>query len=159
MPDSPKRLQILQAIQTRLQAITGAGYHYPVTVATNVTIDPTVNVLTAAVAPSDQPLYIVEPTPEGTRQFWPAMQLVNGFRGTITARKDVTDSDDPAAKATIWENLAADIETTMAVDVTLGGLVYDIRLLEPAPFIGVGSPIVVLVQPWEARLHRTYGAP
>lgn len=159
MPNASTRLQVLQAIQTRLQAISGASYHYPVTVAANVTIDPTVNVLTAGIAPGDLPLYVVEPTPEGTRQFWPAMQLVNGFRGTITARKDVTDSDDPAAKATIWENLAADIEVALSADVTLGGLVYDIRLLEPAPFIGVGSPIVVLVQPWEARLHRTYGAP
>lgn len=155
MADST-RLQILKALQTTLQGMTGTGYHYPVTVPEQVTIDP-VNVLTVPLI--DGPLYVIEPTPEGTRQFWPAMQLVNGFRGTITARFDVTDIADPQARATVWENLAADLETALAVDVTLDGLVYDLRLLEPAPFVGVGSPTVILVQPWEARLHRTYGSP
>lgn len=157
MADST-RLQILKAIQALLQGMTGAAYHYPTTVADMVTIDPTVNALTHTAVP-DQPLYIVEPTPEGTRTFWPAMQLVNEFRGTITVRKDISDVVDPLARATVWENLAADIEVALSADVTLGGLVYDVRLLEPAPFVGVGSPVVILVQPWEARLHRTYGAP
>lgn len=139
-----------------LQGIAGTDYHYPVVVSEQVTLDPT-NVLTATLV--DGPLYVIEPTPEGSRQFWPAMQLQNGFRGTITGRVDITDVTDPLARVTAWENLAADLEKALAVDVTLGGLVYDVRLLEPAPYIGVGSPIVMLVQPWEARVHRTYGAP
>jgi hypothetical protein len=149
-------LQVLKAMQAVAQGIVGTGYHFPLQTAEQVTIDP-VNVLTATMA--DGPLYVIEPTPEGTRQFWPAMQLQNAFRGTITGRMDVSDIVDPLARATTWEHLAADLEKAFAVDVTLGGLVYDLRLLEPQPFVGVGSPVVILVQPWEARVHRTYGAP
>lgn len=156
MADST-RLRILKAIQAGLQAIAGGAYHYPVAAATSVTIDPTVNVLTSV--PADLPLYIVEPTPDGDRRFDPAMQLVNKMRGTITGRMDMTDVTDPAGRATVWENMAADIELALSADVTLGGLVYDLRLMEPAPFVGVGSGVVILVQPWEARVHRTYGAP
>ena len=149
---------MLKAIQAALRAISGASYNYPVAAPASVSLDPTMNMLTATGV--DLPLYVVEPDPNGRRDFHPAMQVVDFFRGTITARMDAVESAvNPLARAIVWEGLASDIEKALAVDVTLGGLVYDIRLLTPQPLVAVGSEIVVLVQPFEARLHRTYGAP
>jgi hypothetical protein len=151
------RQRIIEAIQDALQAIDNSGaYHYPVNSPTQVSIDPTDNVLT--VNGADLPFYVVEPTPDGSRTFYPAMQLVSEFELNIHARKDSEDGD-PSSRVTTWENLAHDIEKALAVDVTLGGLVYDVRVGEPRPFVGVGSNIVVVVNPVTVRLHRTYGEP
>jgi hypothetical protein len=81
------------------------------------------------------------------------------FRVNIHARHDA-DATDANAKATVWENLAADLEKALGTpkDVTMGGLTYDTRLLVPLPFVGVGSNVVILVQPVEFRIHRPYGS-
>jgi hypothetical protein len=156
MADS-RRLAVLKAIKAVLEGISGAGYNYPVAAAQHVSTDPT-NLLVAA-APGNSPLYVVEPDPNGRRDFHPAMQVVEFVRGTITGRRDVGDVLDPNARAAAWEGMAADVEKALAADVTLGGLLYDLRLMPPQPFVGVGSPIVMVVVPFEARLHRTYGEP
>ena len=139
------------------QGITGAAYHFPVTNPKSVTLDPTFNVM---VAPGvDLPLYVIEPDPDSGREFYPAMQIRDVMTGTITGRMDVGDVIDPDARANAWEKMAADLEKAYAVDVTLAGLVYDLRLKTPAPFVGVGTDVVMVVVPWEARMHRTYGEP
>jgi hypothetical protein len=153
----PIRLRVLKAMQAVVRGMTTTAYHYPVTNPANVTLDPTFNLFLQAGL--DLPSFIVEPEPEGARNFFPSMQVQDFMRGTVTARMDVADTVDPAARATVWENLAADLEAAFAIDVTLGGLVYDVRLLTPQPFVGVGSGVVGLIQPWEARMHRTYGEP
>jgi hypothetical protein len=157
MPPDPKRLGVLKAMKAVAQGITGAAYHFPVTNPKSVTLDPTFNLM---VAPGiDLPLYVIEPDPDSTRDFYPAMQVRDVMTGTITGRKDVADVVDPDARANAWEKMAADLEKAFAVDVTLGGLVYDLRLKTPAPFVGVGTDVVMVVVPWEARMHRTYGEP
>lgn len=156
MPNKSVRQRIIEAVRDRLRLIAGAAYHYPLTHASQVSIDPTDNILTHNGA--DLPFYVVEPTPDGGREFFPAMQLVDQLDLNVHVRKDA-DEGDPAARMTVWENLAADIEVALTQDVTLGGLCYDVRLGTPRPFVGVGSGIVMLVQPVSVRLHRTYGEP
>ena len=151
-----RRLSILLALQTALRAILGASYHYPVTDPDNVSLDVTMNLMT--VSGADVPLYMIEPTPEGDKDFHPGMHMVERFRINIFARYDAAHAD-AGARAQVWEDLAADIERALTVDVTLGGLVYDTRVLVPQPFVGTGSPIVILVQPIEVRVHREYGVP
>lgn len=157
MPTASKRRRIIDAILAVLRGMTDESvYHYPVTTPEAVTADPAVNPLTEDNV--DLPFYKVEPTPEGRREFFPAMQLVENFRLNIMARYDA-DTSDPLSRMVVWENLAADLEVALAVDITLGGLAYDVRVLEPQPVIVVGSATVVLMQPIEVRYHRTYGVP
>lgn len=156
MADNPRRKQIIEALATRLRAITGAEYHYPVSHESQVTVDPTVNLMTSD--GYDLPLYQIEPTPDGTKEYYPADQMREFFELNIHSRYDAKDAD-AAARMTVWENLAHDIEKAVNVDYTFGGLVYDARLGVPRPFVGVGSNMVILIQPISMRLHRTYGAP
>lgn len=151
-----QRKQIIEALATRLRAISGAEYHYPVSHESQVSIDPTDNLLTAD--GYDLPMYLIEPTPDGQRTFYPADQLVEWFELNIHARYDAADAD-AAARMAVWENLAHDIEKAVTTDYTFGGLVYDARLGVPRPFVGVGSNIVILIQPVSMRFHRTYGTP
>jgi hypothetical protein len=157
-PAKSQRQRIIEALQDALQAIDGVSglYHYPVAHESQVSIDPTDNVLT--VNGADLPFYVIEPTPDGSREFFPAMQLKDEFELNVHARKDCEDGD-PVGRVTTWENLVADMEVALTQDVTLGGLVYDVRLGTPRPFVGVGSNIVIVVQPVTVRLHRTYGEP
>lgn len=155
--DKSKRLQILERLQTVLQGATDAAvYNYPVRHASAVTLDVTVNLTT--VNNVDLPFTVIEPTPEGTKTYHPGEHLVEIFRVNLHRRYDA-DAGDQATKATVWEHLAADLERALTADVTLSGLVYDTRLLTPQPFVGVGSNVVILVQPIEMRVHRGYGTP
>jgi hypothetical protein len=151
-----QRKLITEAIVTALRAITGAEYHYPVLNAACVDADPTVNLLT--VNGADLPRYVVECTPDGEREFFPAMQLRDFVQFNVHVRKDAASAEAHARMET-WENLGADIEKALTVDVTLGGLVYDVRVAQPRPFVGVGSAIVIVVNPVRVSLHRTYGEP
>ena len=74
------------------------------------------------------------------------------------ARYD-SDPMNPASRMSVAENLKADIERAITVDVTLGSLVTDARLLTAAEFIQVGAPPVILTQPIELRLYRAYRSP
>lgn len=152
MADS-NRLAVLKNIQTTLQGMTGGTYHYPLTVASQVIVDPTVNLLTAP--GSEQPIYLLEPTPSGVKEYWPGEQVTEEFIVTITGRKDA-DASDVAAKMTVWEHMAADIELALQADTTRGGHACDTRLGVPQPFVGVGSSIVLLVQPVRVTIYRAY---
>lgn len=157
MPGKSNRQLIVEAVQAALRNIAGAAYHYPLgDPASQVSVDPTENLLTRNGA--DLPFYVIEPTPDGSREFYPAMQLKSEFEINVQGRKDA-ETADQAAKLATWENMAADLEVALTQDVTLGGLCYDVRLGEPRPFVGVGSNIVILVQPVTIRVHREYGVP
>ena len=152
------RLRVLKAWQTRLGTLTTAGgYHYT-WAAANVSIDPTANLLTGVVA-GEGPYATVEPTDGGSRQYFPADEIKDVMRGTVTVRHDISDVLDPLARMTTVENLIADLEVAIAVDFSLGGLVIDTRLLQAQPIVGVGSSMVLVVQPWEVRYRRVYGVP
>jgi hypothetical protein len=150
------RLRILKAWATLLGTLTVAGgYHYTWA---DASIDPTTNLLTGVVA-GEGPFATVEPTPEGSRQYFPADEIKDVMRGTVTVRHDIGNVLDPLARITVVENLIADLERAIATDYSLGGLVIDTRLLVPQPLVAVGSSMVLVVQPWEVRYRRVYGVP
>lgn len=153
MADS-NRLAVLKHIQQTLQGMTGGGYHYPILDPKQVTLDPTVNLITGAGLP-DLPCYVVEPTPNGTKDYYPAEQLKEEMIVNILGRMDA-DPSDPLAKVTTWENMAADLELALEADTTRAGHACDTRLLVPQPFTGVGSNIVILVQPVRVTMYRKY---
>ena len=158
MATDPLRQRIIAAIVAAMRAnITGSDYHFPVLSSKQVTSDPTTNLLTWN--GYDLPMHVVEPTPDAVREFYPATQIRDEFNLNITSRMDVSDTADPDLRMQTWEKLAADVERALAQDVTLGGLVYDVRVMPPRPFVGIGSPIVIVACPVSVRYHRAYGEP
>jgi hypothetical protein len=156
-PSKSVRSLVLDNLQATLQGMTdGNLYHYPVASASQVSIDPTVNVLTRGFP--DLPFYVIEPTPEGDRQFFQSEQIKETFIVNITGRYD-GDAADPTSKKEIWENLAADLEVALEADMTRGGHACDTRCMTPQPFTGVGSNVVIIVQPVAMTIYRRYGVP
>lgn len=156
-PGKSTRQLILENLQATLQGMTDpAVYHYPVANAKQVTLDPTVNLLTQGFP--DLPFYVIEPTPDGNREFYQSEQIVDNFVVNITGRYD-GDSADPAAKMAIWENIAADLEVALEADMTRGGHACDTRCMTPQPFTGIGSNVVIVVQPVHLKIYRRYGVP
>lgn len=153
MPSNPNRLAVLLNLQTTLQGMTGVSYHFPV-VSTSVTLDPTINLLTGVGIP-DLPFYLIEPTPDGEKTYYPAEQLVEVMSVNILGRVDC-DPSDPLARVTTWEKMAADLELALEADTTRGGHACDTRLLTPQPFMGPGSNAVILVQPLRITIYRPY---
>lgn len=134
----------------------GGGYNYTV-VSSSVTLDPAKNLLTAPAG--DGPWYQIEPVPDGSIEYFPALQLVHEFRINITGRH-TADPSTPEGKVDVWESMIEDLEKVLAVDITRSGLVVDTRMAgEPRPFVGVGSDAVFVVFPIQCRLHRTSGLP
>lgn len=132
--------------------MTGASYHYPVLDAAEVTLDPTVNPITG-IAGTDQ-LLIVEPAP-GSKTYFPGEQLLEEFIVNLTRRIEA-DPTVARSKADAWEYVAADLEKCLTADLTRGGFACDTRLLSPAPFVGVGTNIVILFQPVRMTIYRAY---
>jgi hypothetical protein len=151
------RLKVQKNLQTTLQGMTDAAvYHYPVNSPSQVSLDPTVNLLTKG--GPDLPFYLIEVTPDGNREFFPSEQIVDVLTVNIIGRYDGA-SDDPTSKVTVWENLAADLEVALEADMTRAGLASDTRCMTPQPFTGVGSNIVIVVVPVQIKIYRQYGRP
>lgn len=153
-----QREQVVLSLVVLFQGMTDeAVYNYPVRDPRQVTSDPAVNVLTAPA--TGLPLIVVEPQATGEKTYYPAMQLKEMMPVNVISRKD-RSSTDPTEAMKIWERLTADIERCLAQDVTLADTVFSVKMVgSPQPFVGVGSPIVAVVNSLEVRLHRTYGEP
>jgi hypothetical protein len=152
-----KRGQVLERVVDRLKAITIAGgYHYTVKPGSVVT-DPT-NLFN--VAETELPFTVVEPSNRGDRDYHPANQLEEWFRVLLTTRLSAPGTD-PHRKVQAGENWLMDLERTLTVDITLGGLLFDLRLMAPdAAAVGLGTNhTVIVLQEVECHFHRTYGAP
>lgn len=155
---SPLRLRILEALQTRLRGIDGQGNYYFAFKSGSVVLEPTANILT--LPPTECPGAVIEPTPEGSRFFMPAFRMRNQFQVSITAFADAPGGTSTSRRAETWEKLIADLERAITTDITLGGLVIDMRLQEPTPGFDLGaSPRVVVVQPLVCNVIRAYGEP
>ncbi len=151
-----KRGQILDALMTRVKAMSIAtGYHYDVQ-DSSVQCEP-VNIL--LIPGTALPFFLVELSP-GNREYQNANQVEIFNRFVVTYRVDVAGTD-PQRKVQAGENLLGDLERTFQVDITLGGLVFDLRMEEPdGPMVGLGSDtkVVGLVE-LVAHHHREYGLP
>lgn len=157
-PADSQRLQVLEAIQTKLRAITAGALYNNTVKSTSVVLDPTVNIMT--VPTTETPFFMVEPTPEGSKFYMPSMRLKHNFQVVITARVDAATGTGTSRKTEAWEKLIADIEVALTRDITLGGVAVDIRLQEPTPAFDLGAvTTIIVVQPVTVTLIRTYGSP
>lgn len=158
LPAKSQRLQALEAIQTKLRAISGQPtYNFQVK-STSVVLDPSVNILT--VPPTELPYFIVEPTPDGSKFYMPAMRLKHQFQVAVTARIDAESAVGTARKTEAWEKLIHDIEVALTRDITLGGVAVDVRLQEATPGFDLGAvSTIIVVQPLIVTMIRTYGEP
>lgn len=150
----PARLRAFNALKAAFQAMTGPAFHFPIACPAQIVDDPTVNLITGAGLP-DLPVYVMEVSPDGSKEYLPGEQLKEEFLVNVSGRMDA-DSADPSARKATWEYMAADLETAITADATLGGAVVDTRALVPAPFVGVGSNIVILFQPVKMTIYRAY---
>jgi hypothetical protein len=149
---------LLKAWKVRLTALREAdGYAYDWQ---GAEIDPTINLLTDVV---DTPFALIEPTVDSERFYEPADQTLELFRGNVTMKHAVSDLLDRVARITVAEHLIADLERAVCNDAvggsSFGGLCIDTRLMASQSFVGIGSPIVLVVVPFTQRHRRTYGAP
>lgn len=156
MADLSKRDGVLDDLCTTLRAMRKAnGYTWDVQTE-SVTRDP-VNIL--AVPEASLPFFMVEPTPQGSFRFMPAMQVQHDFNVLITARVDA-NGNEADRKSKAWEALIADLEKALVADITRGGRASDTRLGEPSPLVGLGTDgIVIVTLPLTIKLWRTYGQP
>jgi len=148
--------QILAAIAAKLRTMTVAGgYHYDVK-ATSVVTE-LVNILT--IPETELPFFMVEPTPGGIRDWQPANQIEVILPVLITGRvmANGTASD---RKFQAGLNLLGDVERALTQDITLGGLLFDLRVQPAEPLVGLGNDNQVVVMPEVlCHCHRTYGVP
>ena len=158
-PSDSLRQQVLEAIQTKLRAITAGALYFNTVKSTSVALESSVNLMT--LPQTEDPYFIVEPTPEGSRFYMPSLRIKNNFQIAITARNHASGGTGTGRKMEAWEQLLADIEVALTRDITLGGLCVDVRLLEPTPGYDLNqqSPSVIVVQPVVCMLIRTYGSP
>src|SRR5919198_6639264 len=150
----PARMKAFNALKAAFQAMSGPAFHFPIASPKQIVDDPAVNLITGAGLP-DLPVYVLEVSPDGAKDYYPGEQLKEEFIVNVSGRMDA-DSANPSAKMTTWEYMHADLETALTPDVTLGGTVVATRLLVPAPFVGVGTNIVILFQPVKMTIYRAY---
>lgn len=151
-----QRGAILAAIMGRLRTIRKVNGHHVDVKPSSVVCD-AVNPFT--VPPSELPLFVVEISPS-SREYHPANQLDLLTRFVVTGRI-LVDGTSPARKTEAGENLIGDLERALEGDTTLGGLVSDLRMLEPdGPLMGMGQANnVFVVVELEAHYTREYGLP
>lgn len=150
------RGQAIEALAARLKAMTTAGgYHWTVKAA-SVKLDPE-NLL--ALPETEYPAFLVEAS-DNVRDFLPANCLDDEFdvlvTGIVAANGVAVDRKTKAG-----ENLIGDIERTLCVDITLGGLLFDLRVVKADPVlagIGTQNKVVVMVVV-RCSQHREHGLP
>ncbi len=158
---TPIREQLLILMKSTIEAMRVTnGYFYDVATGA-VSLDPSANLLTTGL-PASKPIFTLQPEVGADARFFPASQLFEEFQVSVTARYDVDDID-PMSKMRAWERLGADMEKAFAEQADgsfwCGALAVDSRIGPINPFIGVGSPIVLIVRTLSTRLYRKYGQP
>ena len=151
-----KRGRALAAIADRLRAMTVVGgYHWNVR-STSVKTDPE-NIL--VMSETEYPGFLVELS-DNSREFHPANELEDEFdvliTGIVAANGTAVDR-----KTVAGENLIGDIERTLCEDITLGGLLYDLRVVNadpPLAGMGTQNKVVVLITVTCSQ-HRQHGSP
>ena len=137
--------------------MTGASYHLPIPSTASIVDDPTTSIF--ELAGSELPVYLMEGTPDGDKEFYPGKQLKEHYRVLVTGRYDVAE---PVARErqAAGEKMAADVEVAVeGGDLTFGGIVEHAKIGTPQIFFGLGSGVVLMVMPVTATIWRQYGSP
>ncbi len=142
----PKRLQIMQAVATRLRAITaGSTYWYTVPRSASVQLD--VGTRLIGFKSVDLPGFCVQAVdsaqavPEGAGYVKDTCELL------VMGRMDADGGSAGDKRVIVGEKLAADIETTLMAVERLGlpTIVNDIRPLAPEVVYDAGPGLAVYV--------------
>ena len=104
------------------------------------------------------PFFIVEVSPNRGIEYFPASQLLELIPIDITAAHDA-EPLVATSRLSRFQQLCADIEKAVTVDVTRGGRVVDTLIRDKQMGMMVGGQRVIAVVQLELRLYRTYGAP
>lgn len=156
MVDEPLEFRIIQSLQTALRSISMAnGYHYDF-VNLAVKLDPDQDVESLIGEDQLRPYLILAISP-GEFEYFPAKQ-VRLFMPFVIHAVSNSDPEDDDDRLRVFLRLCADIETAIAVDITLGALVTDTRIFEREMHEMAGQLIWAMVK-GEIREHRTYGEP
>ena len=161
-PTDPLRVQVLEAVQTKLRAINGNPTYFNTVKSASVVLDPGLGPNMLLVPSTELPYMIVEVMPSGSKFYMPSMRMKEDFQIAVIARNDTpaSASTNLGRRMDTWEQLIADIEVALTRDITLGGLAVDVRLLTPTPaFDMAASSTIVVVQPVAIKLIREYGKP
>jgi hypothetical protein len=154
-PTRPLRLEILDRLAGRMRAITGPAAGYFRTFGPDaVTVDPRVNLLTLA---GPRPFCLVAAVPDGgERRYLGANQVrdVIAYELQIIDEGDLLDGASGPQRA---EEVNADVEQAIVADISLGGLVVDVKLQPPQVFVQIGAGTVIVVIPALVTTHRSYG--
>ena len=158
MPDSVE-YDIALDLQAALQAISIAGgYNFDVEAAA-VSLNPddfTPEILLGSVL--HDPFFLILGEAGRSIRYSGANQLLELVPFTIFAATDV-ELLDPLSKLAAIQQLHADIETALVVDVTRGGRATDTRIVDKQHDTPTGSRRVLVIVQVHVRLHRQYGAP
>jgi hypothetical protein len=153
----PLGYQILLNLQSALRAISGAGYFFSVGSAA-VSIDPVDVIEIVLGRAASSPFVVIELGVSGRPTYQPASQMLEFLPFNIIAFANATHLD-PVSRVNVYEQLCADIEKAVTVDISRGTLATDTRITGRQMQVTTGSLRVVAVVQLEVRTYRTYGAP
>src|SRR4051812_14763498 len=136
------RGRVIAALVARLQTMTVLnGYHWD-TKATSVVTD-VANIVT--VPDTELPFHLLEPAKPSQRQYDQANQLQEWMALVITTRLSAPGTD-VHRKTQAGENMIGGLEKALTADITLGGLLFDLRIGPPdPPMMGLGNNNNVVV--------------
>ena len=157
MPGDSIRLRLIQNVADSLRAINAASGYYLTVQPESVKTEPA-DLLTAP--GPNLPMFLVAASQRAPRIFHPSKRVRETVAVDITAAADVGDTTDPTAKLTACEQLAADMEKALALDITRGQIAMVTRVLDPQFWMNMGNQArVIVVQPVDIEVQRIYGQP
>jgi hypothetical protein len=157
-PTTPVLLAIVLNLQAALQAITAPTYFNTVK-ATSVVLDP---VALDVVSTTELLFLVVGHRIEviGPRLFTSRPVSIKIQRRIVIEAVLDAPGTDFAHKLTAIQQLVADVETALTVDVTRGGFALDTRVEDETPYVGLANQSRCYVEiPVDVTFGRKYGQP
>ncbi len=157
-PTTPVLLAIVVNLQAALQAITAPTYFNTVK-PTSVVLDP---VALDVVSTTELPFLVVGHRIEviGPRLYTSRPVSIKIRRRIVIEAVLDAPGTDFAHKLTAIQQLVADVETALTVDVTRGGLALDTRVEDETLYVGLATQSRCYVEiPVEVTFGRKHGQP
>ena len=154
----PLSYQILLNLQSAHRAIsTGAGYFFSVD-SVAVSIDPVDVIEIVLGRAASSPFFVIELGVYGRPMYQPANQMLEFLPFNVVAFANAKHLD-PVSRVKTYEELCADIEKAVTVDIARGGKATDTRIAGKQMQVTTGSLRVVAIVQLEVKTYREYGKP
>lgn len=154
---SPIEYLAIRQLQTALKAIAVAsGYHFTLA-GTAVKLDPNQSVEALSRPGGSRPFIVIEVKPEAWGYF-PASQIELTIPATVHWISEGDVTVDEKRMETYFQG-CADVERAIGADVTLAGLVTDVRIVKRTMDLPEDGAEVWALIDVELTINRTYGAP